>query len=116
MEYGIAIIIVDDEEGPEGDLCTSHKSVQARARTDANRLYLTNSTGHHKFYHTAENVDRDLLNKHHLATVTKSVLQTLKRDEDGQEDLIVGAVNVRSLQKHVEDVLCFSETGPDCTV
>lgn len=78
-----------------------------RRCTDVNRLYLTNVNGDREFYHTGENANHDMtnelnrLNKHCLAAVTKPMLQTLKQQE---KNLIVGALNVRPLQKHTEDV------------
>ncbi|KAH7946276.1 hypothetical protein HPB49_022499 [Dermacentor silvarum] len=55
--------------------------------TDVDRLFLTNPAGDFNSYHGNENVCRQLidefhrLDKHHLPTITKSVLQDLRKNK-----------------------------------
>lgn len=102
--------------------------------TDVNRLYLTNASGDHRFYHKDENPDKSLademqrLKKHKLVTVTRRYLDAFESEVDPVIDFTVALLNTRSLRAHAKDierdpvlvsvakpdVLCLTETRNAC--
>lgn len=95
--------------------------------TNLNNLYLTNSTGDHRFHHKDSNVDKSMvdefqcLEQHRLPTLTQRYLQAFQEDVDPAREFTLVLLNARFLNAYVEDikrdtilmkadVLCFTET------